>query len=196
LPNASSSHRRSFSSHPSNALWAGTTPPHENQKVPSAHAGTGISIPSPTSESERIERQHYAHVQRLLNLTAASVSGIESSTDSRPKSGSPRSRSHSLSEPPIFRTDGPLTPYPIELDSGQKFEPTHATSVKVMDRKGEEHSIVVAEVEGDGGRRKRVLLAVDLEDYQKDDGEATLARRVRADEVFQATDLRPPATKS
>lgn len=193
LPTASSAHRHYFSSQPSNSLWVDTTHPRENLRSSSAHAGTGVCIPSPASESERIERQHYAHVQRLLELTAASVSGIDGSSESKPKSGT---QSHSMSDPPLFRTDGSLTPYPIELDSGQTFEPTYATSVKVLDRKGEEHSIVVAEVEGDCGRRKRVLLAVDLEDYQRHDGEATLARRVRADEVFQATDLEPPVNKS
>lgn len=92
----------------------------------------------------------------------------------------------------MFRTDGPLTPYPIELDSGEVLEPKHATLVRVLDRAGEERDIVVAEVEGEGGRSKRVLLAVDLEGYLKGGGSAAAGRKVSAEDVFRTVALEPP----
>ena len=192
----STSHRRSFSGQSSLALWGGTTHPYENQKIPLAPAaGTGISIPTPSSTAERMERLHRKHIQDLLHSTASSISGLSSSTDTRLKTAPPltgrKQQTHSLSEPPLFRTDGPLTPYPIELDSGEVLEPLHATLVRIMDRQGEERTIVVAEVEGEGGKRRRVLLSVDLEGYQRDGEGPTAARQVSAEEMYATLDLEP-----
>jgi len=101
-----------------------------------------------------------------------------------------------MSEPPLFRTDGSLTPYPIELDSGELLEPKHATLVKVLDRQGEEKDIVVAEIENGSGKRKRVLLAVDLEGYRREEGAPAAARKLNAEEVYKTADLEPPKSES
>lgn len=162
--------RRALSARPQLALWSGTTRPYENQKIPlSPQQQAGIIKSPPSSEIEKVERIHRKFVEDLLNRAAASVSGLDASTDTRLKTAVPKamydSSRHSMSEPPLFRTDGSLTPYPIELDSGEVLEPKHATLVRIMDRGGEERNIVVAEVEEDSGRRKRVLLAVNLHEY-------------------------------
>jgi hypothetical protein len=194
LPQASSARRRSLSGSSNLSLWGGTTHPYENLKPPLAPAaGTGISIPTPPSRAERIERLHRKHVENLFQKTAASHSNLSTSTDTRLKTAVPLLERHSLSEPPLFRTDGPLTPYPIELDSGEVLEPVHATLVRVLDRTGEERTIVVAEVDGEGGKRKRILLSVDLEGWQREgDNRPVAARQVSAEEVYATVDLDPP----
>ena len=104
---------------------------------------------------------------------------------------------HSLSEPPLFRTDGSLTPYPIELDSGEVLEPTHATRVVVLDRAGEEKEIVVAEVENGRGKSKKVLLAVDVEGYQGGgEGAPVAGRKLTGEAVYKTEDLEPPKSEA
>jgi hypothetical protein len=154
-----------------------------------------MTIASPLSKAEQVERLHYEFVEDLLNRAAASVSGLDSSVDTRLKTAKPANKKHSemesLSEPPLFRTDGPLTPYPISLDSGEVLEPKHATLVRIMDRQGEERSIVVADVEEESGKQRKVLLAVDLNQYQ-DAGRGTIGRKVSAEEVFATVGLEVP----
>ncbi|TID25209.1 hypothetical protein E6O75_ATG04414 [Venturia nashicola] len=93
-------------------------------------------------------------------------------------------KNNSLSEPPQFRTHGPLTPYPISLDTGERLEPRHATILRIVDRRGAERNIVVAEVDDQSGNQTSILLALDLLDYIRDDGTAAVGRRITAEEMY------------
>lgn len=93
----------------------------------------------------------------------------------------------------MFRTDGPLTPYPIELDTGERLEPKHATLVRIMDRSGAQRSIVVAEVDDESGKQRSILLALDLQDY--DEGTA-VGRRITAEEMYATLGLEAQGGKS
>lgn len=202
IPNPSStSSLRHFSARPSLSLWNGTTQPYENLKVappPSApqHAqAISPAISNILSDAEKIENVHKKFVEEILNRAAASAHGLDpqirnTASSSVPKERRQRTRQHSLSEPPLFRTDGPLTPYPIELDSGELLEPKHATLVRITDRLGEERRIVVAEVEDESGKQRRVLLAVDLNEYQLSGGSGgAVGRRITAEEMYATMNM-------
>lgn len=75
-----------------------------------------------------------------------------------------------------------MTPYPISLDTGERLEPKHATRVRIVDRRGAERSIVVAEVDDQSGNQRSILLALDLQDYS-DEGTA-VGRRITAEEMY------------
>jgi len=187
------SSRRSFSARSSLSLWNGTTQPYENQKIPPPPNPKQAGSP-PTagilSEAEKIENVHKKFVEEILNRAAASAHGLDPhiKNSASSKNHTPRrqrTHQHSLSEPPLFRTDGPLTPYPIELDSGELLEPKHATLVRITDRQGEERRIVVAEVEDESGKQRRVLLAVDLNEYQLSGGNGgAVGRQITAEEMY------------
>jgi hypothetical protein len=132
-----------------------------------------------TPGSDEIHRIHTKFIEDLISR--ASSSDVNA-FDKKPSSSSrrQRTRQHSLSEPRLFRTDGPLTPYPIELDTGEKLEPKHATLVRIFDKGGEQRSIVVAEVDDDAGMQKSVLLALDLKEYK----DGAVGRRVTAEEMY------------
>ena len=176
-------------------MWNGTTQPSENQKVSVPPSPTLPAAPVIT-ENERIERMHRKFVEDLLSRAAASPHGLdsqlskESSVAIKSASGKQRRSQHSLSEPPLFRTDGPLTPYPIELDSGELLEPKHATLVRITDKQGEERKIVVAEVEEESGKQRRVLLAVDLQEYAI--GNGAVGRKVSAEDMYATLGLERP----
>jgi hypothetical protein len=87
-----------------------------------------------------------------------------------------------------------LTPYPIELDTGERLEPKHATLVRIRDISGAQRSIVVAEVDDESGKQKSILLALDLQDY-KDDG-PTVGRRITAEEMYATLGLEAQGGKS
>jgi len=195
--------RRSFSARASLSLWNGTTQPYENQKIPSPPAPQQAAAPPSNetlSEAEKIENIHKRFVEDLLNRAAASAHGLDahsttSNTPSKPRRQQ-RTRQHSLSEPALFRTDGPLTPYPIELDSGELLEPKHATLVRITDRNGEERRIVVAEVEEESGKQRRVLLAVDLNEYQQSGGNGgAVGRKISAEEMYATLGLETQGVK-
>jgi len=194
------SSRRSFSARSSLALWNGTTAPYENLKIPpppSPQQAASPPTPSTLSEAEKIESIHKKFVEEILNRAAASAHGLDphiknTASNSASKPHRQRTRQHSLSEPPLFRTDGPLTPYPIELDSGELLEPKHATLVRITDRQGEERRIVVAEVEDESGKQRRVLLAVDLNEYQLSGGNGgAVGRRISAEEMYASLGSEP-----
>jgi hypothetical protein len=190
------SHRQSFSTRSALSLWNGTTAPVVNKEVPpSIHPtaaqqattkAAAASRAAPTSTDE-IRRIHTKFIEDLLSRAAASD---VNAFDKKPSSSSrrQRTRQHSLSEPPLFRTDGPLTPYPIELDTGEKLEPKHATLVRIFDKGGAQRSIVVAEVDDDTGKQRSVLLAVDLKEYKDDKGSA-VGRRISAEEMYASLGL-------
>lgn len=75
-----------------------------------------------------------------------------------------------------------MTPYPISLDTGERLEPKHATRVRIVDRRGAERSIVVAEVDDQSGNQRSILLALDLQDYS--DEETAVGRRITAEEMY------------
>ncbi|QDS75555.1 hypothetical protein FKW77_005718 [Venturia effusa] len=171
------------------ALWNGTTQPYINHAIP--HGSTiqqhqaSQNTPSPLlrtsvgpEESSRIREAHTKYVQDLLSQHPFNASGAQTSKTRR----TPPQQPHSLSAP-IFRTDGPLTPYPISLDTGERLEPKHATLVRIVDRGGVERSIVVAEVDDQSGVQKSVLLALDLQD-PCEEGTAVGRRILTAEEMY------------
>ena len=195
------SQQRSFATRQFLSLWNGTTQPYENRKVPppspqQAESATLLAT-TVSSEAEKIQRIHTKFVEDLLHHAAASAQGLDSQPSSlASKSRRQRTRQHSLSEPPLFRTDGPLTPYPIELDSGEKLEPKHATLVRITDTAGEERSIVVAEVDDGSGKQQRVLLALDLKEYE-DAGNrgAAVGRKISAEDMYATLGLETQGVK-
>ncbi|KAE9987892.1 hypothetical protein EG328_001319 [Venturia inaequalis] len=184
------SHRHYQSPSPSRALtrtlWNGTTQPYIKHAIPhgstiqqhQASQNTPLPLPhSPASgDSSQIRKIHTKYIQDLLSQQGQPIPIPLKKTRS--------SSSHSLSEPPQFRTDGPLTPYPISLDTGERLEPRHATVVRIVDRGGAERSIVVAEVDDRSGNQTSILLALDLQDYTRDEGTAAVGRRITAEEMY------------
>lgn len=189
------SRRRSFSTGPLLSLWNGATQPYKNQSEnalpPSAaqqHQAEALSSRTATipaaEEAEKIRRIHTKFIEDLLSRAASSSQGLDATNHNQnPSKTRKGTRQHSLSEPPLFRTDGPLTPYPIELDTGEKLEPKHATLVRVMDKSGQQRSIVVAEVDDDSGKQRSILLALDL------DVKDGVGRKITAEEMYATLGL-------
>ncbi|KAF2431173.1 hypothetical protein EJ08DRAFT_648985 [Tothia fuscella] len=198
LPRTLTQHRP-FSTRPALHLWNGTTQPVDNkhfaptiqssQELSSTLSGKGKNA-SPTTlhpDAEKVRRTHTKFIEDLLSR-ATSSDGNAFDKKSKSTSRRPRKGQHSLSEPALFRTDGPLTPYPIELDTGEKLEPKHATLVRIFDKGGEARSIVVAEVDDDAGKQRSILLALDMEEYREDKG-AAVGRRISAEEMYATLGL-------
>jgi hypothetical protein len=158
-------------------------PSAAQQETTKAAAASRVA---PTS-SDEIHRMHTKFIEDLLSRAASSDVNAFIKKPS-PSSKRQRTRQHSLSEPPLFRTDGPLTPYPIELDTGEKLEPKHATLVRIFDKGGEQRSIVVAEVDDDTGKQRSILLALDLNEYKDEKGNA-VGRRISAEEMYATLGL-------
>lgn len=149
--------------------------------TPSPLASTPAS-----QDAEHIRKIHTRYIEDLLSRAASSSHGLDTNVKSQKsrnsrRGGQKRTQAHSLSEPPLFRTDGPLTPYPIELDTGERLEPKHATLVRIAER-----SFVVAEVDDESGKRS-ILLELDLQDHQ-DEGTA-VGRRITAEEMYATLGL-------
>jgi hypothetical protein len=187
------SQRCQFTTTHTRTLWNGTTQPYINHAIP--HGSTiqqhqaSQNTPSPliqstpaSQDAEHIRKIHTKYIEDLLSRAASSSHNLDTSVQKKKSSRRTRTRAHSLSEPPLFRTDGPLTPYPIELDTGERLEPKHATLVRIVDRGGAQRSIVVAEVDDESGNQRSILLALDLQDYS-DQGTA-VGRRITAEEMY------------
>lgn len=202
------SQRCQFSTTHSRTLWNGTTQPYINHATP--HGSTvqqhqaSQNAPSPLIQStpasldvEHIRKLHTKYIEDILSRAASSShnldTGVKKSIGSS-KSRRTRTQAHSLSEPLLFRTDGPLTPYPIELDTGERLEPKHATLVRIVDRGGAQRSIVVAEVDDESGNQRSILLALDLKDYS-DEGTA-VGRRITAEEMYATLGIEAKGGKS
>jgi len=190
------SQRCPFSTTPARPLWNGATQPYKNHPIPLAGVQQGKSVGENTvpstltstpasQDAETVRRIHQKYIEDLLSRAASSSNGLD--TPKPVKGRRARTHAHSLSEPQLFRTDGPLTPYPIELDTGEKLEPKHATLVRVMDKNGEQRRIVVAEVDDESGKQRSILLALDLMDL-KEEG-PTVGRRITAEEMYATLGL-------
>lgn len=181
--------RYQFTTTHTRALWNGTTQPYINHAIP--HGSTiqqhqaSQNTPSPllhspaSEDASQIREIHTKYIQDLLSHPPQTLSNTR---NKKPTSRGRTTQTDSLSEPPIFRTDGPLTPYPISLDTGERLEPKYATLVRIVDRGGAERSIVVAEVDDQSGNQRSILLALDLKDYS-DEGTA-IGRRITAEEMY------------
>jgi len=188
-------HQRSFTVAPALHLWNGTTEPFHNQTVQPHILSPAVkqnsikaSSQQSTKEAEEILRTHTKFIEDLLSR-ATSSDGRSFSSKPTKASLRERTRQHSLSEPPLFRTDGPLTPYPVKLDTGEELEPKHATLVRIFDKGGQARSIVVAEVdEDDTGRQRSILLALDLKEWDGEKGGA-VGRRISAEEMYTTLGL-------
>jgi hypothetical protein len=131
------------------------------------------------------------HNKFIEDLLSRATSSDGNTFDKKPATRRQRTRQHSLSEPRLFRTDGPLTPYPISLDTGEKLEPKHATLVRIVDKGGEQRSIVVAEVDDETGKQSSILLALDMSEYKDERGSA-VGRRISAEEMYATLGLEKP----
>lgn len=183
-------HRYQFTTTHTRALWNGTTQPYINHAIP--HGSTiqqhqaSQNTPSPllhspaSEDASQIRKIHTKYIQDLLSHSPQTLS--TPINKKKPSSRGRTTQTNSLSEPPVFRTDGPLTPYPISLDTGERFQPKHATLVRIVDRGGAERSIVVAEVDDQSGNQRSILLALDLQDYSNEG--TTVGRRITAEEMY------------
>jgi hypothetical protein len=201
------SQRCHFPTAHSRTLWNGTTQPYINHAIPNGSTiqqhQASQNTPSPlirstpaSQDAEHIRKIHTKYIEDLLSRAASShnlETSVENASDGR-SSRRTRTRAHSLSEPPLFRTDGPLTPYPIELDTGERLEPKHATLVRIVDKSGAQRSIVVAEVDDESGNQRSILLALDLQDYS-DEGTA-VGRRITAEEMYATLGMEAQGGKS
>jgi hypothetical protein len=186
--------RQSFSTKPSLQLWNGTTAPVNNEQIHPAiqsqqelaNSKASRSTAAPQADAEKIRRIHTKFIEDLLSR--ATSSDGNAFDKKKPATRRQRTRQHSLSEPPLFRTDGPLTPYPISLDTGEKLEPKHATLVRIVDKGGEQRSIVVAEVDDETGKQSSILLALDMSEYKDERGSA-VGRRISAEEMYATLGL-------
>jgi len=202
------SQRCQFTTTHSRALWNGTTQPYINHAIPNGSTiqqhQASQNTPSPliqstpaSQDAEDIHKIHTKYIEDLLSRAASSSHSLDTSVKKGSNSRGnrrTRTRAHSLSEPPLFRTDGPLTPYPIELDTGEMLEPKHATLVRIVDRGGEQRSIVVAEVDDESGNQRSILLSLDLQDYS-DEGTA-VGRRITAEEMYATLGMEAQGGKS
>jgi hypothetical protein len=159
-------------------------PTAEQRETTKADAASRAAQGRPGSTDD-IRRIHTKFIEDLLSRASSSDVNAFDKKPSSMSSRRQRPRQHSLSEPRLFRTDGPLTPYPIELDTGEKLEPKHATLVRILDKGGEQRSIVVAEVDDDTGKQKSILLALDLKEYK----DGAVGRRVTAEEMYATLGL-------
>jgi hypothetical protein len=189
------SRRQSFSTKPCLRLWNGTTAPVNNEQIhPAIQTQQELApskashAPSAQPDAEKIRRVHNKFIEDLLSRATSSDGNT---FDKKPATRRQRTRQHSLSEPRLFRTDGPLTPYPISLDTGEKLEPKHATLVRIVDKGGEQRSIVVAEVDDETGKQSSILLALDMSEYKDERGSA-VGRRISAEEMYATLGLEKP----